>query len=1175
MLPSFASQLPSYKQINIPQTILRDIIQLTSHILGHGEILIELFTPINPNPFQKNISLPSNTWLEKRIYHHFSKNSKEIFSLNNVSNSLKNDFSSMESRQGEPYSIMVSPSKHGNIFILISKASSITFDSKQVERLENVFSLVTTLLPTTFSGQPVRYSEKSLYVKDTEEPTELLFYHSPIPKYLLDIDTFSILKANKRMLDHFNWEPTSLVGKKITDILITKEVKLFLNSIQSIINLSTPVNLGTFSHVTKNGVSTRFELIGSYLGFLRPKSILIACYDVTEKEEKFLQLKNSEDRLKIAAKINQIGYWRMNPYKNSVTLSQEAYRIWGMNKKLEFNSYTSLLKTIHPQDQYLFPAPNKHLSNKKQYDTVFRIILPDNSIKWVRKLILKTTLEGNKRQVLEGFFQDITKQTKELKQQELREAIGKIFNQEKHLPNCLNKVLHHVVEFGGYTFGEIWLPNLEYNHLTLTAQYSSNETGTAFYQESVHIRSISYDEGLPGRVFKKQNIEEWDPTDSKVDFKRRKAARKAGIHKTIGIPLFHHKEFIGVMLLGASKHQKIPTSDRNFLKSLETHIGSELQRKLNEQELSQIISCIPDLLVIVNTQGYIKKINPASAKLIGYSEQELLEKPIFEIVHPEDSNAIIRNIRFVRNEQINFKDGFEHGQFPIHETVNRYITKDGKIKWLKWRYTGALQKGLILAVGKDISHEVNLNKQLEMVNSIAQIGSWEMNPKSKVIDWCPITRRIYQVDDKFNPTLENYRQFTKHESDFQHLMKLFEKCINNELQNFDYPFPIITPNGEECWIRVVGRGEYINNCCTGIYGKTQNIHQFKTIELAYRKAYKDKNRILNSIRDAFISVDNNWIIKYWNRSAELLMNINRKDALESNLWEIFPNLIKQFDQIIDTVDSLKSLHYNYFEVFNDDIEKWLEISVYPAPSGMSFYIKDISTRIAARKKLEASNERFEKATQAASDIIYDRCLKSNSLFLSKAFNTIFGHSLNPESQNLPFWLEHIHKEDKYSIIKELNKAIKNPEIKKWKGEYRFLKSNREYAHVSDNCLIIRDEQGNPIRAIGAITDVTQQKKYEKSLLDLNNKLMIYSEKMEIQNQQLRDIAWTQSHIVRAPVARILGIVDLILGDLLDENEKVQMLKQIESSTMELDDIIKEVVSKTNPITPINKNLFGL
>lgn len=108
-----------------------------------------------------------------------------------------------------------------------------------------------------------------------------------------------------------------------------------------------------------------------------------------------------------------------------------------------------------------------------------------------------------------------------------------------------------------------------------------------------------------------------------------------------------------------------------------------------------------------------------------------------------------------------------------------------------------------------------------------------------------------------------------------------------------------------------------------------------------------------------------------------------------------------------------------------------------------------------------------------------------------------------------------------------------------------------------------------------MADITQQKQYEESLLELNNKLIKYSEQVEVQNKQLRDIAWTQSHIVRAPVARILGLVDLMRGELLDETEKGEMLGHIESSTMELDDIIKEIVSKTAPITPIDRNQYGL
>jgi light-regulated signal transduction histidine kinase (bacteriophytochrome) len=66
----------------------------------------------------------------------------------------------------------------------------------------------------------------------------------------------------------------------------------------------------------------------------------------------------------------------------------------------------------------------------------------------------------------------------------------------------------------------------------------------------------------------------------------------------------------------------------------------------------------------------------------------------------------------------------------------------------------------------------------------------------------------------------------------------------------------------------------------------------------------------------------------------------------------------------------------------------------------------------------------------------------------------------------------------------------------------------------------------------------------------------------MQNAKLRNIAWTQSHVVRAPISRILGIINLIEEEGENFNEIQFWLQQLKISTTEMDDIIKNIVKET-------------
>ena len=67
-------------------------------------------------------------------------------------------------------------------------------------------------------------------------------------------------------------------------------------------------------------------------------------------------------------------------------------------------------------------------------------------------------------------------------------------------------------------------------------------------------------------------------------------------------------------------------------------------------------------------------------------------------------------------------------------------------------------------------------------------------------------------------------------------------------------------------------------------------------------------------------------------------------------------------------------------------------------------------------------------------------------------------------------------------------------------------------------------------------------------------------------KKLQKIAWTQSHKVRAPLSRILGLVEsidiLTNGRALTEDE-MMIYKGLKDSGLELDKIIKKVIKKTD------------
>ena len=68
--------------------------------------------------------------------------------------------------------------------------------------------------------------------------------------------------------------------------------------------------------------------------------------------------------------------------------------------------------------------------------------------------------------------------------------------------------------------------------------------------------------------------------------------------------------------------------------------------------------------------------------------------------------------------------------------------------------------------------------------------------------------------------------------------------------------------------------------------------------------------------------------------------------------------------------------------------------------------------------------------------------------------------------------------------------------------------------------------------------------------------------LEKQNNQLKDIAWTQSHLVRGPLSRIMGLVAALKRKTLSEDYHEKFIDHIHDSTIELDKVIREITNKT-------------
>ena len=138
------------------------------------------------------------------------------------------------------------------------------------------------------------------------------------------------------------------------------------------------------------------------------------------------------------------------------------------------------------------------------------------------------------------------------------------------------------------------------------------------------------------------------------------------------------------------------------------------------------------------------------------------------------------------------------------------------------------------------------------------------------------------------------------------------------------------------------------------------------------------------------------------------------------------------------------------------------------------------------------------------------------------------------------------KEDILHFEQQLNLMHQNP-FQFLTGVFRHTKKNGQ--------IIITEIQSNYISYKGRnarvilVNDITDRLEYISAI--------------ETKNKELQNIAWLQSHVIRAPVAKIMGIVHLLQQLNLSEEEKEGLFIDLVSCAKELDTVIHDIANKTH------------
>lgn len=304
--------------------------------------------------------------------------------------------------------------------------------------------------------------------------------------------------------------------------------------------------------------------------------------------------------------------------------------------------------------------------------------------------------------------------------------------------------------------------------------------------------------------------------------------------------------------------------------------------------------------------------------------------------------------------------------------------------------------------------------------------------------------------------------------------------------------------------------------------------------------------------------------------------VKKKPDFQQALYEFTPDIILS-DHSLPQFNSIEAMQiWKEYQSATNAIVPFIlvtgsvseEFAVQSIKAGADDYIlKDRLKRLPASIQNALQKVRFEKESRKSmTEVLSKSALMKEAEHLAsfgswqvdlatgkhewsdEAFR-IFGFEPGEIDPDYEKFFRRVHPEDKERLKKLIQEAIDGLSFQEC--EFRITDKDQQIKHLHSRILVKRNDAKRAYQLLGFTLDITRQK--------------LQTEALENRNRKLVEIAWMQSHEVRAPLARLMGLTQLLKRY---PNERIDLegsLHHIVENATELDNIVRKIVRKTEEV----------
>ncbi|NEV94003.1 PAS domain S-box protein [Psychroflexus sp. YR1-1] len=555
----------------------------------------------------------------------------------------------------------------------------------------------------------------------------------------------------------------------------------------------------------------------------------------------------------------------------------------------------------------------------------------------------------------------------------------------------------------------------------------------------------------------------------------------------------------------------------------------------------------------------ILDVNQAAIQHYGYSRDEFLQLTIMDLRDDEGRHQLSDIL----------KDFTKEGGESYY----------GKLKLLKKDKTPILvdvyayelcfdQRECSLVISNDITNRVKALKQLETQRNklataerIAKMGYWELDLKDNSLFWTDEIYRIWEVQpENFTPTFENLLE-SIHPEDLENFKKAQENALSGTAElNFEHR--ILFPDGSIKWVHE--KGKLIKDkegLPVSLEGTVQDITVFKRDQEKLILSESRFRSLIKSQTNYVVRVDLEGNYVYCNDT--FLKDYSWLYPGDSIVKKNSLNSIKDYhhQRVNETVEKCFAEPNTVFQVEMDKPAKgggvnttlWDFICITDSqghPEEIQSVGINITDRVQAEKESRFQANLLDKIGQAVLSTDVQEIIN----YWNKSAEKIYGWTREEALGKTLGELIPLPATEGNTFRKI--EDLKPGEVRT--GEFKVKKKDGTEFQVLITDSPVYDENMNLAGMVGISSDITDRIEAEFKMQKLNKELKAYTEELVLANKGLEQFSYIVSHNLRAPIANIIGLGDLMKIE--DHPKEVQdkLSQELINNVERLDTVIRDL-----------------